>query len=136
MAWLFYKVIVWQIIKSPYNNLTRPSKDAFRLFGLISRAFPITTKKTHICNNMKNVVSFYDKFLRTHHACGACYHFGTGFPSVSKMQRSTRRVNSIRDLFKTFTSWDGLVKLWEGACIGRLHARDQTSSKCAFEKSG
>ena len=117
MAWLFYKVIVLQIIKAPSHNLTRPSKDAFRLFGLISRACPIITKKIHIFNNMKNVVSFYYKFLRTHQARGACYHFGTGIPSVSKMQRSTRRVNSIRDLFKDFTSWDGLVKLWEGPFI-------------------
>ena len=29
---------------------------------------------------MKNVVSFYYKFLRTHQARGACYHFGTGIP--------------------------------------------------------
>ena len=48
---------------------------------------------------MKNVVSFYYKFLRIHHAGGECYHYGTGIPSVSKMQYSTRRVNSKRDLF-------------------------------------
>ena len=53
---------------------------------------------------MKNVVSFYYKFLRTHHARGACYHFGTGIPSVSKMQCTTQRVYSKRDLFKTLTS--------------------------------
>ena len=85
--------------------------------------------KPHICNNMKNVASFYYKFLRTHHARGACYHFGTGIPSVSKMQCTTQRVYSNRNLFKTLTSMniallmspkgrnasrDGLVKLWEG----------------------
>ena len=31
---------------------------------------------------MNNVALFYYKFLRTHHARGACYHFGTGIPSV------------------------------------------------------
>ena len=98
MTWLFYKVIVLQIIKVPYQNLTRPSLHAFCPFGLISRACPIITKIPHICNNIKNVVSFSYKFLGTHHACRACYHFGTGIPSVSRMQRSTRRVNSIRDL--------------------------------------
>ena len=117
MTWLFYKVIVLQIIKTSPHKLTRPSLHAFCPFGLISRACPIITKKPHICNNMKNVVSFYHKFLCTHHARGACYHFGTGIPSVSKLQRSTRRVNSIRHLFKALTTWDGLVKLWEGAFI-------------------
>ena len=34
--------------------------------------------KSHICNNMKNLVSIYYKFLRTHHTRSACYHFGTG----------------------------------------------------------
>ena len=52
---------------------------------------------------MKNVVSFYYKFLRTHHARGACYHFGTRIPSVSKMQCTTQRVYSKRDLLKTLT---------------------------------
>ena len=86
--------------------------------------------KPHICNNMKNVASFYYKFLRTHHARGACYHFGTGISSVSKMQCTTRRVKSKRDLFQALTgntqlmsptgrnvSRDGLVKLWEGTLI-------------------
>ena len=36
-----------------------------------------SSPKPHICNNMKNVVSSNYKFLRTHHARGACYHFGT-----------------------------------------------------------
>ena len=53
---------------------------------------------------MKNAVSFRYKFLRTHHACGACYHFGTGILSESKMQCTTQRVNSKRDLFKALTS--------------------------------
>ena len=35
---------------------------------------------------MKNVASFYYKFLCTHHARGACHHFGMGIPFVSKMQ--------------------------------------------------
>ena len=106
MAWLFHKVIVLQIIEAPSHNLTRPSLDAFRSFGLISRACLVITKKTklHICNNMKNVVSFYNKFLRIHHTRGACYHFGTRIPSVSKMQSTTRRVNSKRDLFRAFIS--------------------------------
>ena len=60
--------------------------------------------KSHICYNMKNVVLFYHQFLRTHHAHGACYRFGTGIPSVSKMQCTTQRVYSKRDLFKTLTS--------------------------------
>ena len=59
--------------------------------------------KSHICNNIKNEVSFYCKFLRTHHARGACYHFGTRIPSVSKMWCTTRRVYSNQDLFKTLT---------------------------------
>ena len=45
MTWLFHKVIVLQIIKKPSQNLTRPSPDAFRPFGLISRACPVITKK-------------------------------------------------------------------------------------------
>ena len=53
---------------------------------------------------MKNVVSFHYKFLRTHHARGACYHFGTEIPSVLKMQCTTQRVYSKRDLYKTLTS--------------------------------
>ena len=53
--WLFHKVIVLQIIKAPFYNLTRPSLDAFCLFGLISRACPV---KPRICNNMKNVAIF------------------------------------------------------------------------------
>ena len=60
--------------------------------------------KSHICNNMKNLVSIYYKFLRTHHTRSACYHFGTGIPSVSKMQYTTQRVYSKRDLFETLTS--------------------------------
>ena len=48
--------------------------------------------------------TLYYKFLRTHHAHGACYHFGTGITSVSKMQYTTQRVYSKRDLFKTLTS--------------------------------
>ena len=116
-TWLFHEVIVLQIIKAPSHSLTRPSLHAIRSFGLISRACPIPTKKAHICNNMKNVESFYYKFLRTHHARGACYYFGARISSVSKMQLSTRKINSIRDLFKALTSWDGLATLWEGACI-------------------
>ena len=53
---------------------------------------------------MKNLVSFYYKFLRTHYARGACYHFGAGISSVSKMQYTTHRVYNKRDLFKTLTS--------------------------------
>ena len=60
--------------------------------------------KSHICNNMKNLVSIYYKFLRTHHTRSACYHFGTGIPSVSKMQYTTQRVYSKRDPFETLTS--------------------------------
>ena len=57
--WLFHKVIVLQIIKAPFYNLTRPFLDAFCLFGLISRACPVITKtKPRICNNMKNVAIF------------------------------------------------------------------------------
>ena len=52
---------------------------------------------------MNNVVSSYYKFFRTHHARGVCYHFGTGIQSVSKMQCTTQRVHSKRDLIKTLT---------------------------------
>ena len=116
MTWLFYKVIALQITKVPPNfDETIPARVSS--FWTHQQGLPHPHQKNHICNNMKNVVSFYYKFLRTHHARGACYHFGTGIPSVSKKRRSTRRVNSIRDLFKALTSWDGLVKLWEGAFI-------------------
>ena len=77
-----------------------------RFVLLDSSAGPVPSSpkpKPHICNNMKNV-SFYHKFLRTHHARGACYHFGTGIPSVSKMQCTTQTVYGNRDLFKTLTS--------------------------------
>ena len=92
--------------KPPSHNLTRPSLDVFCPFGLISRACPVITKspKLYSCNNMKYVASFYYKFLRTHHARGECYHFGTGIPSISKVQCTTQRVNCNRDLFKTLTS--------------------------------
>ena len=48
---------------------------------------------------MKNVVSFHYNIHRNHHAHGACYHFGTAVPSVSKMQCTTQRIinNSLRD---------------------------------------
>ena len=105
VTWLFHKVIVLQIIQTPTHKLTRPSLDAFRPFGLISRACSVITKnQTHIWNNMKNVESFHYKFLRTNHARGACYHFGTMIPSVSKMQCTTRRLYSKQNLFKTLTS--------------------------------
>ena len=84
--------------------------------------------KSHICNNMKNLVSIYYKFLRTHHTRSACYHFGTGIPSVSKMQYTTQRVYSKRDLFETLTSmniaftlrygWDPRTKVI--ACAARV----------------
>ena len=49
MTWLFHKVIVLQIIKATSYNLMRPSLDAFRLFGLISRAcFVIFKNQTSI----------------------------------------------------------------------------------------
>ena len=41
--------------------------------------------KPHVCNNMKNVVSFCNKFLSTHHAHGACCQFSTGLTPVSKI---------------------------------------------------
>ena len=45
VKWLFHSVIVLQIMKSPPpHNLTRPSLDAFRPFGLISRACPVYYK--------------------------------------------------------------------------------------------
>ena len=71
--------------------------------------------KSHICNNKKNLVSIYYKFLRTHHTRSACYHFGTGIPSVSKMQYTTQRVYSKRDLFETLTSITSMI-----ACAARV----------------
>ena len=106
MMWSFHKVIVLQIIKAPSHNLTRSSLNVFRLFWTHQQSLFCHHQKTksHIYNNMKIVVSFYYKFLRTHHARVACYHFGTSIPSVSKMQCTTGRVSSKRDPFKAFSS--------------------------------
>ena len=106
MRWLFHSVIVLQTIKSPSHNLTRPSLDVVHSFWTHQQDLSRHHQKLkpYICNNMKNLVSSYNKFLRTDHARGACYHFGTRIPSVSKMQYTTQRVYSKRDLFKTLTS--------------------------------
>ena len=92
--------------KPPPHNLTRESLDAFRPFWTHQQGLSRHDQKpkSHICNNMKNLVSIYYKFLRTHHTRSACYHFGTGIPSVSKMQYTSQRVYSKRDLFETLTS--------------------------------
>ena len=110
MTWLFHKIIVLQIIKAPSHNLMRPSLDAFRPFALISRAPSLHHQKPkpHICNNMKNVVSFYYQFLHTHHVHSACYHFGMRIPFVSKMQCTTQRVYSKQN---TRYRWDPHIKV-------------------------
>ena len=69
--------------------------------------------RPNICNNMKNLISFYDKFLHTHHTRSACYHFGTGISSVSKMHCTTQRIYSTinvsymirKDTFMVITSY-------------------------------
>ena len=106
MTWLFHKVIVLQITKSslPQFDDTIPRCVSSFWTHQQSLSHHHQNPKPHICNNMKNAVSFYHKFLRTHHARDACYHFGTGISSVSKTQCTTQRVNSKRDLFKTFIS--------------------------------
>ena len=106
MTWLFHRVIVLQTIKAslPYFDKTisgNVSSFWAHQQGLLRHH---QKPKPRICNNMKNVVLFYYKFLRTHYARGACYHFGTRIPSVSKMQCATQRVYSKRNLFKTHTS--------------------------------
>ena len=60
--------------------------------GLILLVFYLLTKLVLFLGNENMVglvLPFYYKFLRTHHAC---YHFGTGIPSVSKMQCTTQSV--------------------------------------------
>ena len=110
MTWLFHKVIVIQMINAPSLNLTRPSLDAFRLSGRHQQGSSRHHQKakSHICNILTNVVSFYHKFLRTHHARGACYHFVTEISFASKMQCATPRVyikcTIRRNIFKTPTS--------------------------------
>ena len=106
MTWLFHKVIVLQIIKAslPQFDETTPGRVSSFWAHQQGLSHHHRKPKPHIYKNMKNAVSFYYKFLCTHHARGACYHFGTGIPSVSKMQCTTQRVYSKRDLFKTLTS--------------------------------
>ena len=108
MTWLFHKVIVLQIIKAclPKFDETIPGCVSSLWTHQQGLSRHHQKPKPHICNNMKNVVSSYYKFLRTHHARGACYHFGTGIPSVSKMRCTSQRVYSNRDLFKTLTFMD------------------------------
>ena len=105
MTSLFHKVIVLQIINAslPKFDETIPGRVSSFWTHQQGLSRHHQKPKPHICNNMKNVVSFYYKFLRTHHARGACYHFGAGIPSVSKMQCTTQRVYSNRDLFETLT---------------------------------
>ena len=72
MMWLFHKVIVLQIIQVLSHNLTRPSLDVFRPFGLIGRACPIIIKPgivavgyildlltVEIANNLTNFLSVF-----------------------------------------------------------------------------
>ena len=106
VKWLFHSVIVLQIMKSPPPPFdeTIPGRVSSFWTHQQGPSRHDQKPKSHICNNMKNLVSIYYKFLRTHHTRSACYHFGTGIPSVSKMQYTTQRVYSKRDLFETLTS--------------------------------
>ena len=83
--------------------------------------------KSHICNNMKNLVSIYYKFLRTHHTRSACYHFGTRIPSPDGIFHIFHIIANMGFWFLIMTgqallmspkgrnaSRDGLVKLWGG----------------------
>ena len=102
MTRLFHRIVVLQIIKAslPQFDETIPGRVSSFWTHQQGLSRHHQKPKPHICNNMKNVASFYYKFLRTHYARGACYHFGTGIPSVSKMQCTTQRVYSNRDIFK------------------------------------
>ena len=106
MTWLFHKVMVLQIIKASLLSFDETIPGRISSFWTHQQGlFRHHQKpKLHICNNMKNVVPLYYKFLRTHHARGACYHFDTGISSASKIQCTTQRVYSNRDLFKALTS--------------------------------
>ena len=102
VKWLFHSVIVLQIMKSPPPQFDETIPGRVSSFWTHQQGLSRHDQKpkSHICNNMKNLVSIYYKFLRTQHTHSACYHFGTGIPSVSKMQYTTQRVYSKRDLFE------------------------------------
>ena len=134
---LFHKVIVLQIIKSLPPIIWRDHPwTSFVLLDSSAGPVPSSPKaKTPYCNNMKNVASFYYKFLRTHHARGVSYHFDTGIPSVSKMQCTTQRVYSNRDLFKTLTSMN-IARDHHNRIIHRFIElwRQSTSFICMFTR--
>ena len=103
MTWFFHKVVVLQLIKTSLPQFDETISGHVSSFWTHQQGLSHHHEKPkpHICNNMKNVESFYYKFFRTHHAYGACYHFGMGIPSVLKMQYITQR---LYNLFKTLTS--------------------------------
>ena len=100
MTWLFHKVIVLKIIKAPTHNLTRLSLDAFRPFGLISRACPVITK------NQNPIFAIIGRYYIFHIIANMGFWFlvmtGQALLMSPKGQNASR---------------DGLVKLSEGLLL-------------------